>query len=278
MKGISILIYQKIFTDEKPYHIGVGCLAEFPEHRHADFEMNFCVDGEFDIIIDRKIHHVQKGCTTFIPSMCSHAIPNQTHERRVLTLIVGPALLKKHFSAISRLISEPQVFDLNGDEKKELRELFYECALAMSRNEDRDELLVIGNIYKIFSHIRKSLSSKDVSEACEKDYSKIENVEKALDLIHYNYKEDVTLEQAALLTGYSKSNFCKIFKKTVGESFHQALNRQRINNAVGFLTMSNMSVSEISEEVGFHETKSFCRVFKNIYGMTPGEYKKRIGK
>ena len=36
--------------------------------------------------------------------------------------------------------------------------------------------------------------------------------EKALELIYYSYKEQITVEQAAELTGYSKSNFCKIFK------------------------------------------------------------------
>ena len=71
------MLYQKIFTDEEPYYIGLTHLSEFPEHRHADFELNFCVQGEFDIVIDKKIYHVKEGGTTFIPPMCSHAIPKQ---------------------------------------------------------------------------------------------------------------------------------------------------------------------------------------------------------
>ena len=268
------MIYQKIFTDEKPYHIGVGRLSEFPEHRHADFEMNFCVDGEFDIVIDRKTYHVSHGFTTFIPSMCSHAIPAQSNERNVVTMIVGTSFLKKHFNEFSKLITEPLIFDLNPPECVKIKELFLECADALKMGDAQEELLVIGNIYKMFYYLRKSLSCNHESEIKESDYRKIENIESALDLIYYNYKEPITVEYAASLTGYSKSNFCKIFKKVVGESFHQVLNRQRVNNAAGFLKMSNMSVTEIASEVGFSDAKAFCRVFKDVYGMTPGEYRK----
>ena len=35
-----------------------------------------------------------------------------------------------------------------------------------------------------------------------------------------------------------------------------------------------MSIAEIAQEVGFGVAKTFCRVFKNIAGITPGEYRK----
>ena len=272
------MLYQKIFTDEKPYHISVGSLSPFPEHRHADFEMNFCIEGGFDIILDRKKYRVERGCATFIPSMSAHEIPEQIGERCVLTLIVGTTLLKKDFGDFTRLIKDARILDLELCENHKISELFLECADTVRSSEGRDELLLLGNIYKIFSHIRRSLSASEGAGQSERDFKTVENIEKALDLIHYNYREEITIERVAALTGYSKSNFCKIFKKTVGESFHQALNRQRVNNAVGFLTMSNMSISDISDEVGFNETKTFCRVFKSVFGMTPGEYRKRIGK
>jgi AraC-like DNA-binding protein/mannose-6-phosphate isomerase-like protein (cupin superfamily) len=275
-EGGGTMIYQKIFTDEMPYKIGVGRLFEFPEHRHADFEMNFCISGEFDIFIDRKSYHVSEGCTTFVPSMCSHAIPKQENERSVLTLIVGTSFLKKHFNEFTSLIAEPKILDLNEDENLKIKELFLECAETIRSNDGKDELLIMGNIYKVFSLIKKTLSCDVVESAKESDFRKIENIEKALELIYYNYKEEISIDYAASITGYSKSNFCKIFKKIVGESFHKALNRQRASCAAGLLRMSNMSVSAIAVEVGFNETKAFCRVFKDIYGISPGEYRKNL--
>jgi len=268
------LLYQKIFTDERPYHIGLGSLCEFPEHRHADFEFNYCIKGEFDIIIDKKNYHVSEGCTTFIPPMCSHAIPAQEGERSVLTLIVGMSLLKKHFGDFSRIASNPSICDLNAPEREKIKELFCECAESRLSSAPADELLTIGNIYKILAFLFGILADSHRDTERESDYRRVENVERAIELIHYKYKEPLTVEYVSRLTGYSKSNFCKIFKKVVGESFHQALNRRRVECAAGLLSVSNMSVADISAEVGFSETKAFCRVFKSVYGMTPGQYRK----
>jgi AraC-like DNA-binding protein len=268
------LIYQKIFTDEKPYHIGLGRLCEFPEHRHADFEINFCLSGEFDIIIDKENYRVTEGSTTLIPSMCAHAVPAQSGERSVITLIVGSSLLKKYFEDFSKLASKPKIYDLTTTEAAPLREIFLECADILNSKEGAWELLLVGNIYKIVATFLKLGTSAPAVEPEKNDYRKVENIEKALELIYYSYKEQITVEQAAELTGYSKSNFCKIFKMVVGESFHQALNRRRVNNAAGLLQASNMSVAEISAEVGFSEAKAFCRVFKSVYGISPGQYRK----
>ena len=82
---------------------------------------------------------------------------------------------------------------------------------------------------------------------------------------------------AADLAGYGKSNFCKIFKAITGDTFHNVLNRHRIENAYMYLSETDMTVADIGSEVGFSDTKSFCRVFKSIIGSTAGEYR-RSGK
>ena len=271
------MLYQKIQSGERPYYISLGRISSFQEHRHADFEMNFCLEGTFDILADKKLLHVEAGCTTLLPPMCAHEIPENTGERSVLTVTVGMSLLKEHFSDFSRHVSAPKVCDLRGEENKKIRELFIECAEALREGRALSDLLIMGNIYKIFAYLFDHREGEAERSCDGADYLRIENVEKALELIYYNYKEALSVECVAALTGYSKSNFCKIFKKVVGESFHQALNRQRVNNAAGLLCATDMAVSDIATEVGFSEAKAFCRVFKAVYGVTPGQYR-RAGK
>ncbi len=268
------MLYQKIQSSERPYYIGIGHMLPFQEHRHADFELNFCVEGAFDVLADKKLFHVEEGCTTLIPPMCSHEIPKSDNERVGMTITVGMSLLKRHFSDFSHLCSSPKVFDLRKPENERIFALFMECFEALREGKALSELLIMGNIYKIFAYLFDAPA--DAPSGTNAEYLKIENVEKALELIYYNYKEALSVEQVAALTGYSKSNFCKIFKKVVGESFHQALNRQRVNNAAGLLRATDMAVADIATEVGFSESKAFCRVFKAIYSITPGQYR-RLG-
>ena len=268
------MLYQKIQSGERPYYISLGRISSFQEHRHADFELNFCLEGALDVLADKKLLRVEAGCTTLLPPMCAHEIPESAEERTVLTITVGMSLLKEHFSDFSRLVSAPRVCDLRGDENKKILELFMECAEVIREGRALSDLCIKGNIYKIFAYLFDRREETAETEGGGADYLKIENVEKALELIYYNYKEALSVEYVATLTGYSKSNFCKIFKKVVGESFHQALNRQRVNNAAGLLSATDMAIADIALEVGFSEAKAFCRVFKSIYGVTPGQYRR----
>lgn len=252
----------------------IGSLSKFPEHRHADFELNFCVEGEFDIIINRRNYRVTKGCTTFIPSMCDHSVPAQKNNGSVITLIVGPTLLKRFFEDFSKLASAPKIYDLTAPDMQELHSVFSECERIINSGDAEAELLLTGNVYRIFAYLLKMLSKNDNGDVRKNDFRRIRNIEKAIELIYYNYKEPITVEGAAEITGYSKSNFCKVFKTVVGESFHQALNRHRANNAAALLEASDSSVADIALEVGFSEAKAFCRVFKDVYGMSPGQYRK----
>ena len=273
------MIYQKIFTSENPYRLGIGVFPTFPEHRHADLEFNFCLEGEFEIVIDKKLHRVFEGGMTFVHSMESHEIiGSQNGDRRVMTLIVGHSLMKKYFSEFNRAAFVESVYDLNLDGRGEIKELFFECERLLRSNSPGKDMMLTGNIYRLLASMLDLLAVSKEGSEIESNYSKVENIEKALELIYYKYKDPITVEDAAVLTGYSKSNFCKIFKRTVGEGFHQALNRQRAENAAGLLKLSNMSVSDIAAEVGFSEAKAFCRVFKAIYGITPGQYRKNETK
>jgi AraC-like DNA-binding protein len=268
------MLYQKIHSGETPYSVSIGGFSPFQEHRHADFVLNFCVEGSFDILADKKLHHVEAGCTTLLPPMCAHEIPGHENERTVLTLTVGMSLLKRHFSDFSRLTATARVYDLRTPENKRIYELLMECADIKKKGGATADLLLTGNIYKIFGYLFDAPTEVRDVAAASTEYLKLENVEKALELIYYNYKEPLSVEYVAELTGYSKGNFCKIFKLTVGEGFHQALNRQRVSNAAAMLRATSASVADVASEVGFTETKSFCRVFKVIMGVTPGQYRR----
>ena len=76
-------------------------------------------------------------------------------------------------------------------------------------------------------------------------------------------------------TGYGKSNFCKIFRAVTGETFHHALNRRRIAAARDLLRGTALPIATVAAEVGIPEAKTFSRVFYEVEGVTPREYRSR---
>lgn len=74
------------------------------------------------------------------------------------------------------------------------------------------------------------------------------------------------------LCGMSYSWFRSLFAKRFGISPQGYVLRIRLLHACDLLTTGMYSVSEVSESCGFQSLSYFSRVFKEKYGISPGEY------
>ena len=66
-----------------------------------------------------------------------------------------------------------------------------------------------------------------------------------------------------------------LFRKHLGETPHQRLLARRLQEARNLLATSNQNLKELAFECGFSSAEHFCRTFKERFGMTPGEYRRR---
>ncbi len=90
---------------------------------------------------------------------------------------------------------------------------------------------------------------------------------------HYN--KEISLSLAADEFHVSESYFSRIFKQKTGENFLSYLNKYRINMAKKIMQQDRtISISDVSNRVGFENVQTFIRVFKKVEnGITPGAYK-----
>ena len=267
------MLYQELLIGEKPYNAACGNVPGFCKHRHPEIELSYCLKGDYSICINDMQYNMTDGDLAIVSSMTAHEFPeNKNTDCLGLTIVVGPAFLSGHFEGFSKSVIKNPVISLNEERYNELRKLLEETAELYSDKSEFSELLIKGNLYKISAYLLKEFT-EDNSQ--DKDLSKAANVESAMELISNRYNQQLTVEQAAELTGYSKSNFCKIFKKITGETFHSMMNNHRVRIAGYLLKETSESIEDIAVKVGFVDSKSFCRVFKNLMGITPGNYRKK---
>lgn len=98
---------------------------------------------------------------------------------------------------------------------------------------------------------------------------------KMIDYIDEKYFEDISLSALSERFKTSKSYIARLFKRDLHTTSSEYLNRVRTANACRLLSFSDMSIGEISEAVGFKDQYYFSRVFKNLKGITPSEFRKR---
>ena len=109
-----------------------------------------------------------------------------------------------------------------------------------------------------------------------KDYSA--PIREALICIKKNYNKELNLSSVAHQVGLSKNHFCTLFKEETGNNFVDFLHKTRIEQAREMLLNSEMLISEISEIVGYIDSKYFTKVFHKYMNCSPTAYRKLYQK
>jgi len=100
-------------------------------------------------------------------------------------------------------------------------------------------------------------------------------VKRALAYLHQEYRRTIARWELAEAAGVSEDYLSRVFSRELGLSPWEYLNRYRIFQAKELLRTTAASVSAIAEQVGFHDSKYFSRVFRNLTGVGPKEFRER---
>jgi len=99
--------------------------------------------------------------------------------------------------------------------------------------------------------------------------------ESAIDYIHSNYMETISLADVAKESMVSEKYLCKVLKMETGKTFKEIQNDIRIKEAVKLMENSNLKTYEVAEAVGLNDARYFGQLFKKVTGFTPREFKNR---
>ncbi len=108
------------------------------------------------------------------------------------------------------------------------------------------------------------------SENRSKDY-----VERALDCIHSEYMNGITVSEIAERLNLDRTYFSILFKKKMGVSPKQYLLNYRMSMAASLLVKGKKSVSVTAYSVGYTDIFTFSKMFKRHFGISPNEYVRR---
>lgn len=95
--------------------------------------------------------------------------------------------------------------------------------------------------------------------------------------INENLNQALSLSELADLAGLSIWRFATVFRQQVGVSPHRYICRLRLARAQA-LIRQGMPVASAASEAGFYDQSHLSRHFKNVFGMTPGQYLTTAGQ
>ena len=90
--------------------------------------------------------------------------------------------------------------------------------------------------------------------------------------ISEHYTEKILLDNICFLFGTNKTTLCQTFKEEYGITILSYIDQLKIKDAKKLLHTQKLSITQISEKLGFSSIHYFCRHFKKHTGMSPSEY------
>lgn len=91
-----------------------------------------------------------------------------------------------------------------------------------------------------------------------------------------NFRETVSLQEAASLLNMNSNAFCRFFKKHTQKSFSKFVNETRIGHACKLLEDKNLNISEVCYASGYQNLTNFNKFFKEIMNKNPRTYRKEM--
>ncbi|CAH0117885.1 MULTISPECIES: response regulator [unclassified Paenibacillus] len=96
------------------------------------------------------------------------------------------------------------------------------------------------------------------------------------DYLERHYDEDISLQEVASIVHMSEGHFCRQFKKQTGLNFVEYLTKIRVEKAKPLLADLSLKIYEVSERVGYQDSRYFSQIFRKVTGETPTEFRKQL--
>lgn len=253
-------------------------------HCHDCLEISYVDRGYGTYVIEDKTYQVQPGDFYVINHQERHMMIAEDEEMVVSVCIFEPKFiwdqmdqydfLKPFYSR--KTIFSNQIRHVNEyyqDLRKNIAKIFYEFAVQEKGWKVSIKVSMIQMVITLYRHYQSQNELLERESSYQSDFSKIHPV---INYIHDNFQTAISLDDLAKEAALSRNYLCAIFKKTLGCTVFEYIERVRIDYATLLLETTALSVAEIAMKAGFHGVSYFNRVFKKGKAVAPNQYRKQV--
>ncbi len=258
--------------------------TQVPWHWHEELEFSYVRRGALRVAISGRSYVFSEGEGFFLNANVLHSMAPVRPPQEVYwdshmfhpTLLGGyyksvfdtkymsPVLRNKNFALaafrgetdaqqkILRLLRQAAEIQAVQDSEMLTRNVFSEIWLLL-----RDEMQALGQTHDRISPVNQ------------------ERIQSMLAYIHAHYAEKLTLDQIAAAAIVSRRECLRCFQSCIQKTPLGYLLDYRIQMAEQLLRTTDLPVTQIAGQVGIADSAYFSKLFKQLRGVTPGQYRRR---
>lgn len=258
-----------------------------PWHWHEEFEFIIMTEGIASVQIENRTISLNQGDAMFINSGVLHNINNgNTQKGKCHSLVFHARLIGGSIDSIfwqtliSPVIQDKSFSYMSLDQgvfwQQDMIQVMAAAWQAIAEEPDDYENLVRFYLSKVFHLLNSNHQPSDIKQNSRERLS----AERTKSMIHYmeeHYFEEISLDMIADSAMVSKSVCLRCFREIIGSTPIRYLMRYRIEKAAESLRGTDEKVNEIAMASGFSDFSYFSKCFRELKGVTPGEYRRNGG-
>lgn len=261
-----------------------------PFHFHPECELVYILEGNGKRIVGDSVAPFSPGDVIFLGSNVPHVwYSDKVYYQkgtgltsRAIVIYFNSEIFGRNFYALNETQGLKKLFhkaergiQITGQAGKKLGKLVEQ----MPHKKNLDRITGLLQILQLLATTREyeQLASIGYQHTyASKDNHKIDEVFR---YVSQHFSRHITLEEIAGFCNLTPQSFCRFFKKRTQKTFIDFVNEFRISHATKLMAeKEDLSISEIAYGCGFNNISYFIKAFKSNTGMTPKQFRNKIGE
>ena len=219
----------------------------------SDIYKNYNIEQQITSIISSGDTGMLDRWVTEAPTVRAGTMANSFIRQSKNTLIVSAALFSR--TAINAGVSIEDAFRMSDS-------FIQQCENAQSIDEIN--YLTYRMVYDFTAEVGRVKRLTDNSSLRSSVYY----------YVLHHISDPITVSELADHLYMSRSHLSTVFKKTYGLDLNKYIHQIKIDKAEDLLKDRSKTITQISGYLGYSSSSHFCRVFKQITGITPNEFRR----
>lgn len=266
------------YDSDLPIKVAYANISNYPLHWHNSIEIIYVLRGSIKVTIDTDSFDIIEKDLEIINVNETHRVYSDV-DNRVLIFHIDPYFFEKYYKDINNMFFYTNTTDEGAQEGEEydefrsfLSKILCEVVQQIEDYDEEIESMLVDLLYHLINNFHYLTYEKEELKDKTEQLARYHRISK---YIFNNYDSNITLQDIAKKEFLSPHYLSHEIKYATGYSFTDLVNLTRVEESIKLLLDSDLSISDISDEVGFSHVRYLNKNFKHYYNCTPLQYRKK---
>lgn len=241
---------------------------------HGLLQLLYLKGGTARVVLDEHEHAMQPGHLVLVPQMCVHGFRFDPGAHGHVVTLAHPLVegLVSGLGPIDSGLMTPQIFTLDADVDHYVDSALVRLDVEYRGNVPHRDALMTALLQCVFVWVGRQMSKSQAAPARPEERGRA-YFRQFAQLVEQHYAQGWAVENYAKKIGITAAYLNTLCRQAAGQSALALIHQRIVLAAKRELVYTTMTISAVSDALGFTDPAYFTRFFKRLVGVSPKEFR-----